>query len=206
MENGAEQEFRSADWKVVGLKLLAFVRYWAKAHYGWSEGKMMPTSKTPEDVTCDVYTAFLRGERKFALDAPMWVQLKNGAKSILWNLHRLKEGKLTSTQEPQFFEPLVDGSPGPEESMRSEEFCQNFFELLYADSIVKKSSDLRKLVEAIESGAETVSEIVQESGLAIARVYELRRQLKPIAEAVLNKMNHQEIYEQALSKSGSTAS
>jgi hypothetical protein len=207
MEFDAEQEFRSADWKVVGLKLLAFVRYWARAHYGWSEGALMPTSKTPEDVTCDVYTAFSRGERKFAADAPMWVQLKNAAKSVLWNLHRLKEGKLTSTEEPEFFDPFLDGSPDPEEKMRGEEFSQRLFELLFADPKVKKNSDLRRLVEAIEAGAETVNEIVTESGLAVARVYELRRQLKPIAESVLNKMNREETtYEQKLSKSGSTAS
>src|SRR6266478_5182310 len=124
-ETGAEQEFRSADWKIVGLKLLVFVRYWAKAYYGWSEGKMMPTSKTPEDVACDVYTAFRSGKRKFAVNVPMWIQLKNAAKSVLSNLHRLKEGKITSTEEPDFFEPLLDESPGTDTSTRSEELRQN---------------------------------------------------------------------------------
>src|SRR5512136_660668 len=200
-QNSAEHEFRDANWKLVGLRLLVFARYWAKAHYGWCDGRLLPTSKTPEDVACEVYAAYSRGERKFSAEASMWVQLK----SVLWNLHHLKEGKITSTEEPEFFEPVADGNPGPEAALHSEEFCERFFELLYADSRVKKNSELRKVIEALEKGAQTVAEFVQETGLKTARVYELRRQLKTVAEPVLNKMNREgDSYEQALPKRGAT--
>ncbi|MBI3868055.1 MAG: hypothetical protein HY299_05930 [Verrucomicrobia bacterium] len=202
-QNSAEHEFRDANWKLVGLRLLVFTRYWAKAHYGWCDGRLLPTSKTPEDVACDVYAAYSHGERKFSAEASMWVQLKSAVKSVLWNLHHLKEGKITSTEEPEFFEPVADGKPGPEAGLHSEEFCERFFELLYADSRVKKNSELRKIIEALEKGAQTVAEFVQETGLKTARVYELRRQLKTVAEPVLNKMNREgDCYEQALPKRG----
>lgn len=204
-QNSAEHEFRDANWKLVGLRLLVFARYWAKAHYGWCDGRLLPTSKTPEDVACEVYAAYSRGERKFSAEASMWVQLKSAVKSVLWNLHHLKEGKITSTEEPEFFEPVADGNPGPEAALHSEEFCERFFELLYADSRVKKNSELRKVIEALEKGAQTVAEFVQETGLKTARVYELRRQLKAVAEPVLNKMNREgDSYEQALPKRGAT--
>jgi hypothetical protein len=120
---------------------------------------------------------------------------------VLWNLHQLKEGKLTRAEEPDFFEPVIDGNPGPEATLRSEEFCERFFELLHADSRVKKNSELRRIVEALEKGAQTVPEFVTETGLKTARVYELRRQLKAVAEPVLNKMNRDgDSYEQALPK------
>ena len=202
-QNNAEHEFRDANWKLVGLRLLIFARYWAKAHYGWCDGRLLPTSKTPEDVACEVYAAYSRGERKFSAEASMWVQLKSAVKSVLWNLHHLKEGKITSTEEPEFFEPVADGNPGPEAALHSEEFCERFFELLYADSRVKKNSELRKVIEALEKGAQTVAEFVQETGLKTARVYELRRQLKTVAEPVLNKMNREgDSHEQALPKRG----
>jgi hypothetical protein len=202
-QNSAEHEFRDADWKLVGLRLLVFARYWAKAHYGWCDGRLMPTGKTPEDAACEVYAAYARGERKFSAETLMWVQLKSAVKSVLWNLHHLKEGKITRTEEPEFFEPVADGNPGPEAALRSEEFCQRFFELLYADSRVKKNSDLRKIIEALENGAQTVAEFVQGTGLKTARVYELRRQLKTVAGPVLNKMNREgDNYEQALPKRG----
>ena len=204
-QNSAEHEFRDANWKLVGLRLLVFARYWAKAHYGWCDGRLLPTSKTPEDVACEGYAAYSRGERKFSAEASMWVQLKSAVKSVLWNLHHLKEGKITSTEEPEFFEPVADGNPGPEAALHSEEFCERFFELLYADSRVKKNSELRKVIEALEKGAQTVAEFVQETGLKTARVYELRRQLKTVAEPVLNKMNREgDSYEQALPKRGAT--
>lgn len=199
--NSAEQEFRDANWKLVGLRLLVFARYWAKAHYGWCDGRLLPTSKTPEDVACEVYAAYSRGERKFSAEASMWVQLKSAVKSVLWNLHRLKEGKITRTEEPEFFEPVADGSPGPEAGLRSEEFCERFFELLYADSRVRKNEQLRKVVKALESGAQTVADFVKETEFTTARVYELRRQLKAVAETVLNKMNREgHSHEQAFSK------
>lgn len=200
-QTSAEQEFRDADWKLVGLRLLVFARYWAKSHYGWYDGRLLPVGKTPEDVACEVYTAYLRGDRKFSPDAAMWVQLKSATKSVLWNLHQLKEGKVTSTEAPEFFEPVEDRNLGPEAALRSEEFCERFFALLYADLRVKKSGELKKIIEALENGAQTVAEFVKETGLTTARVYELRRQLKTVAEPVLNKMNREgDCYEQTLPK------
>jgi len=204
-QNSAEHEFRDSDWKAVGLRLLVFARYWAKAHYGWCDGNLLPTGKTPEDVACEVYAAYARGERKFSGEAAMWVQLKSSVKSVLWNLHQLKEGKITRAEEPEFFEPMSDGNPGPEAALRSEEFCERFFELLYADSRVKKNSEFKKTIQALENGAQTVAEFVKETGLRTARVYELRRQLKAVAESVLNKMNREgDSHEQTLPKRSAT--
>jgi hypothetical protein len=200
-QNSAEHEFSTADWKLVGLRLLVFARYWAKAHYGWFDGRLLPTGKTPEDVACEVYAAYSHGERKFSAETAMWIQLKSAVKSVLWNLHQLKEGKLTSTEEPEFFEPVADGNPGPEAALHSEEFCERFFELLYADVRVKKNSELKKMIQALENGAQTVAEFVKETELTTARVYELRRQLKAVAELALNKMNREgDSHEQTLPK------
>lgn len=198
-QTSAEQEFRDADWKLVGLRLLVFARYWAKSHYGWYDGRLMPAGKTPEDVACEVYAAYSRGDRKFSPEASMWVQLKSATKSVLWNLHQLKEGKVTSTESPEFFDPVEDRNLGPEGALRSEEFCEHFFTLLYADLRVKKSGELKQIVEALEKGAQTVAEFVEETGITTARVYELRRQLKQVAELVLTKMNREgDCYEQTL--------
>ena len=100
-QNNAEHEFRDANWKLVGLRLLVFARYWAKAHYGWCDGRLMPTSKTPEDVVCEVGRLLAR-RTKVQCRSPMWVQLKSAVKSVLWNLHQLKEGKVTRAEEPAF--------------------------------------------------------------------------------------------------------
>ena len=185
------KQFRDSDWKLVGLRLLLFARYWAKVHYGWRDGCLLPLSRTPEDIVCEVYAAYSRGQRNFSSQTPMWPQLKSAVKSVLWNLHQMKEGRITRAEEPEFFTPLMDENPGPEADLRSEEFCRRFFELLYVDPRVKKNKELRMTIQALEKDAETVGELVEATGLTTARVYELRRQLKVVAESVLNQMGRE---------------
>jgi hypothetical protein len=188
----AEQEFRDANWRLLGLRLLAFARYWAGAHYRWRDGCLLPLSKTPEDVVCEVYAAFSGGERTFRPDTPMWLQLKSAVRSALWNLHQAKEGRITRAESPEFFDPITEESAGPEAALHSEEFCRRFFFLLYADQRVNRSDDLRRTIQALEQGAQTVEEFVEETGLTTPRVYELRRQLKAVAESVLSQVSREE--------------
>ncbi len=64
-----------------------------------------------------------------------------------------------------------------------------------------KSGDLRKLVKAFEDGAREVPELIEETGLPAARVYEMRRVLKTVAETALNKLNRDGAgYERQVSK------
>ena len=204
-QSAAEIEFEKADWKSVGLRLLRFARYWAKAHYGWYEGKLLAGGNTPEDVACEVYAAYRSGNRTFNSSDPMWIQLKRSVKSVLWNSHAKTEHKITAAEEPEFFEPISDANPGPEAALHSAEFYEKFFQLLYADPRVKKSEDLRKTIEAFENGAREVAELVRDSGLSTARIYEMRRQLKPVAVSALNKTNRDgEGHEQELSKRSAT--
>jgi hypothetical protein len=192
MSANAQQEFRKADWKVVGLRLLIFARYWAKTHYGWQEGQSLPKGKTPEDIAVEVYEAYCTGKRKLRPDVIMIVQLKSAVKSDLWNLHRLKDARLTSSEAPEFFEPYADGRPNPGEQVESEDFCRHFFERLYAETRVKKNAELVLMVKAVESGAVEVADFCEHTRLSEARVYELRRQLKDIAEKVLNNLRKDE--------------
>lgn len=188
-QNAAKMEFEKADWKSVGLRLLVFARYWAKAHYGWYECKLLAGGNTPEDVASEVYAAYRRGDRKFNDADPMWIQLKRSVKSILWNLHASKENKCTSSEDSEFFEPISDEKPGPEAALRTAEFQEHLFQILYADPRVRKSDHLRKTIEAFENGAREIAELVKDTGLSTARIYEMRRQLKPVVVSALNKIN-----------------
>lgn len=201
-QNAVEIEFQNADWKAVGSRLLLFARYWAKAHYGWYEGKLLAGGNTPEDVACEVYVAYQRGTRRFNDKDPLWIQLKRSVKSILWNIHTSKENRTTSTEEPGFFDPISDDKSNPETAIHSVEFYEEFFKLMYADSRVKKSRDLKKTIEAFENGAREVFELENETGLSKGRVYEMRRVVKAVAQSVLNKMNREgDGHEQGISKS-----
>jgi hypothetical protein len=207
--NAAETEFMKADWKSVGLRLLLFARYWAKSHYGWYEGKLMPGSVSPEDVASEVYTAHRRGietpeqndVRRFNDKDPMWTQLKRSVKSVLWNIHKLKESRITSAEGPEFFDPILDEKPSPDAELRSVEFCEELFRLMFADVRVKRNDDLKLTIQAYESGARGATDLQNETGLTRDRVYEMRKAAKAVAETVLNKMNRDGVgHEQEISK------
>lgn len=209
--NSAEIEFKEANWESVGLRLLAFARYWARAHYGWYDGMPMPGGYTPEDIVCEVYTAFQNGlthrdvpdqsVRHFNGKDGMWIQLKRAVKSVLWNIHKLKKFSAIAVEDPDFFDPISDDQPSPEEALRTSEFCEDLFDAICSDLRVKKNEDLLKTVKAFENGATTVDEIVEDTGLSVARVYEMRRVLKAVAETALNKINKDGVGYERISKS-----
>lgn len=174
----------------------------------------MPGGYTPEDIVCEVYAAFWRGlgnlasegeeptesVRHFNENEEMWIQLKRAVKSVLWNISTLQKFKAVDVEGPEFFDPITDDKPSPEETLRSSEFCEKFFEAIYSDPRVIKNEDLRKTVTAFENGATKVDEIIEDTGLSVARVYEMRRVLKVVAEAALNKINRGEVdYEKQIS-------
>ncbi len=188
----AQREFAEADWRVVGLKLLIFTRYWARNHYGWSEMAPLPEGKAPEDITVEVYQAFRNGNRKLRSDVPLLRQLKSAAKSILWNLHKLKDAELSKTHDPEFFEPFEDGRGDFREELASSEVCQLFLSRLKNEPQVRRNGDLAALVDAIEEGAMTASECCESTGFPETKVYELRRRLKPVAERIWQNVKRDE--------------
>lgn len=185
-----KEEFSLADWETIGLRLLVFTRYWARTHYGWRPGELLPAGRSPEDVACDAYAAFASGQRKLNAAVPLLVQLKGAVRSMLWNLHRSKETALSQSMPPADLEPLsTTGDLAAD--VAGADFCAEFWRQLQADPQVQRSADLLRFAGAVEAGAESVEEICTATRLAIAQVYELRRRLKTIAERIIAKLNEE---------------
>ena len=100
---------------------------------------------------------------------------------------------------------IRDGAARRSRHSRARNSVTRFFEFLYTDPRVKRNPEMRNLIVALEHGAETVSEIVDQTRLTEKRVYELRRQVKQVAEAALTSMNRDgDGYEQTLPKRSTT--
>jgi hypothetical protein len=120
------------------------------------------------------------------------VQLKGAIRSILWNIHKRKAAGLTSSEEPAFFEAQLDAALDPAAKAESEDFCRTFLESLANDKQVQNSPELLAIVKAYEGSAESVEELVEQTGLPAQRIYELRRQMREIAARVLRKLSRKE--------------
>lgn len=192
MDDDAMSKLGAVDWDDAAPRLLVFARRWAAGLYNWSEGTALPNGMSIEDVVKDAVAAFARGERKFNPRFEVMVQLKGAIRSILWNIHKRKGAGLTSSEEPAFFEAQLDATLDPSAKAESEDFCRTFLDSLARDKQVQNSSELLAIVKAYEGGAESVEELVEQTGLPVQRIYELRRQMREIAAKVLRKVSRKE--------------
>lgn len=188
MHHETTDESSLADWESLGLQLLTFTLYWARTHYRWSSGKPLPNGQTPEDLVCEVYSAFVTGQRKINPKVEILVQLKGAVRSVLWNLYTSKEAKTTAPADPETLSAfMAEGNPA--DAVGDDDYCAAFWQRLYEDNQVKRSADLTKFARAIENGAETIPELAAATGFSVAQAYELRRRLKAVAERVLAALN-----------------
>jgi len=189
-DEDASERLYALDWGQMSLKLLVFARYWAEAHYHWNAGMYLPEGKTPEDIVTEAIAAFWNGSRKWNSEVAVVTQLKGAIRSMLWNLHKKKGSKLTSTQEPAFFETHLDDQPDPGSEYATNDYCKSIFEALYQQDQVLNNDELMMIVMAYEDGAESVDDVVAKTDIPIQRVYELRRTLKGLKQSVLETLNH----------------
>lgn len=192
MNDDAMSKLGAVDWDDAAPRLLEFARRWAAGVYNWEAGTALPNGMSIEDVAKDAVAAFARGERKFNPRFDVVVQLKGAIRSILWNIHKRKGVNLTSSEEPAFFEAQFDAALNPAAKTESEDFCRTFLQSLAADKQVQNSPDLLAIVKAYERGAESVEDLVEQTGLPVQRIYELRRQMREIAGKVLRKVSRKE--------------
>jgi hypothetical protein len=189
----ALERLYALDWNQISLSLLVFARYWAKTHYFWKDGTYLPEGKTPEDIVTEAVGAFWSGARKWNRQVAVVTQLKGAVRSILSNLHKKKGSKLTSTEEPAFFESEHDDKPDPATEYATNDYCKSIFEALYQQEQVLNSEELMMIVMAYKDAAESIDDVVAKTEIPKDRVYELRRTLKGLKQGVIEALNEENI-------------
>jgi len=189
----APQFLSEADWENYGHRLLVFTRYWARAHYGWIEGKTLPTGRTPEDIVIETLIAYHDGRRTITAGVSVYVQLKSSVKSVLWNLHQSHGSKRVARLSSEDLALLMDGNPIPDDNAQTDDFWRAFFDALLAQPQIARRPDLQALIRAFQEGAESIGDIVTTTGMTDERISELKRQLKPIAEKTMANLKKEGI-------------
>lgn len=179
------------DWHDIAPRLLVFAHRWAGNVYGWRDG-ILPNGMSLEDVTKEAIAAFATGDRKLNDRFDIVIQLKGAIRSILWKIYQKRVDKFTSAESPVFFDMQDGETPDPATVAEGKDFCREFIQRLSADGKVATNPDLLAIVNAYAKGAETIEDVVEQTGLEIGRLYELRRSLKDAATRILKMMNKKE--------------
>jgi hypothetical protein len=188
MSSQNTERLKGVDWDDAAPRLILFARYWAQTHYLWHPGHPLPGGATPEDVAKEAIKAFALGDRKLNPNYEVFTQLKGAVRSILWNLHQKTDLSLTDAHEPEFFEHHLDRKPDPASQANSNDYYRVLLERLKDDPRVRENHALGLIVAAYIGGAESVAEVSEQTKIPIARIYELRRQLKQVTEEVIHKL------------------
>lgn len=157
--------------------------------YGLNAHTILPRAKDAQEVVLDVIEKYLSGERKFVEGHSIESQLKQGITSWLSSLFRSADNRTEALNENHEHAIAISHEANPSESVANRQDYAVLFSLLRASPEVAKNEDLKKLVTAIEDGADDVPSQVVTSGLTTKRVYELRNMLKTIVPRILKKFN-----------------
>jgi hypothetical protein len=188
----APLEYVRENQERLGLVMLRHCLIVLHRRYRWSPGQTLPKGKDPEMVVEDVIQKYLMGDRSFDPQQSIEAQLKRGVESWLSALHRTKDARSASIEaltEAAGDTHLTSDAPEPDAAAGNMHDTKVLFRLLHATPAVKRHEGLQLLVMAIEDGAEDPKSQSAATGLPLEQIYELRKQLRPAATAVLREFN-----------------
>jgi hypothetical protein len=188
MERSELETLKNQDWDTISLRLLEWTYRILRIHYGCTAMTALPCGETPEKIVDDLIRAYFQGVRRVNPAHPLEVQLRRGVRSRLWAIHRRKEAKETEPVETDETQELSDTAPTPAGETESDDACKTIFELLLAHPKVQKSEDLSLLVMAFQDGVEDEKDLATATGLTVARIYQLKRELRVIYPTIKSKL------------------
>lgn len=186
-------EFLCEEQERLGLIMLRHCHIILRRRYGWSPGKVLPRGKDPETVVDDVIRKYLQGDRNFSANHSVEAQLKKGVESWLSAIHSSKDAATVSLEAmtKATGQEVRSDQAQPDSDVMNSHDTQVLFGFLLENSTVRKNEELQLLVMAIEDGADDPESQSAATDLPIGQIYELRKKLRAITPAVLDKFNQE---------------
>lgn len=173
------EHFRSLDWEEIAAKVLnAAIRH--AQCYGWNQDSVLPKGNSIEDVVLTTISDIWEKPERINHDISLTTQLIGIVKSKLWNHSQYVDGKIIRSEN--MGEIAFANDPAPSYLVELQEEYDRAMKLLSEHSKVKAKPDLELMVRAMsmEDGTLDVDTMVNETGLTVERVYQLRRELRAI--------------------------
>lgn len=170
----------------LGLVLLRHCRILAVKNYGWTMGQPLPQGRDPETVVDEVMGKYFDGDRQFATDVSIEIQLKMGIKSWLSSIYSRMDSKALGLEAADSEET---GQLPPDLQAANLHDYKILLKMLNATPEVQKSEELQLLLMAVEDGADDPKSQSMATEIPVARIYELRKKLSIIIPRVMNEFN-----------------
>lgn len=179
MDEQKLNELKDQDWEVISAKVLASALYRARS-YGWTAASSLPNGKSVEGLVMEAILDLFKHPERRSSDCSLTKQLTNMVRSKLSNLANSKDSEVvrTETIDEANFSP----EQGPHEKLETQDEFDRAVELLAAHPKVQGKSDHELVVLALADGTDLhdVAVVVDATGLARERVYQIRRELREI--------------------------
>lgn len=166
-----------ADWPATTLSVLKRARSIAYC-YGWNLDSSLPKGKSVEDLVMDAVADLWAEPDRIRTDVPLATQLTNIVRSKLSNLADSPDEDVK--RHDGLVQNAADHSQSKAEISEDQEELELLIARLAEHQKVKGKNDHELVLTAISCGVIEVEEIMEETGLSRARLYQVRRELRDI--------------------------
>ena len=181
------EALRQENWDDVWPRVLRSALIVA-GRYGWSAASSLPNGKTVEDLVIEAISELFAEPERRKPDVKTVTQLRNMVRSKLWNLSHSVDSDIERTGE--IGAVAVSADRQPDEVVESREAFDKAISLLFEHPKVKGKEGHELMLIALSDGAdpEDVANIVEVTGLARDRVYQVRRELRDIYPQIAQQL------------------
>lgn len=185
MDEDRLEKLRTLDWKGITAKVLKSALFRA-LRYGWDANSSLPKGKSVEDLVLEAVADLWSDPSRIREDIAIETQLDGLVRHKLWNLSQAADEDVVRKDAME--EVAVDHRKNGTHDVDVTDEFKRAIELLSMHPKVQGKPDHELVLSAILCGADSVDQIVSETGLPRERIYQIRRELRDLYPAVAKQL------------------
>lgn len=182
------EQFRELDWEEIAAKVANFARSEARNRYGWN-GAAMVKGSSPEDLACDAIAEFWQDPSRLPGTCELTTFLCGLVRHKLWNMSQWSEKRMTRREEDLEAVGGFDQTATPNAALETKDDFMAAITMLSEHPSAKGKPDHELILTAMSCGSFGYTELAQDTGLPIKRIYQVQRELNAIYPDIKRKLH-----------------
>ena len=185
MDEDRLEKLRTLDWKAITAKVLKSALF-RSLLYGWDVNSSLPKGKSVEDLVLEAVADLWSDPSRIREDIAIEKQLDGMVRHKLWNLSQAADEDVVRKDAME--EVAIDHRKNDTHQVDVTDEFERAIELLSVHPKVQGKPEHELVLSAISCGADSVDQIVSETGLPRERIYQIRREFRDLYPAIAKQL------------------